>query len=124
MKKILLISVSLIFSLSLMAKDKPSLFYRSLEFSFVAGQIGDTFTTYKCLETGNGIERNSIVRSYLNNKPLTIAITTVSAYVVLKLMRTIRKKNRPIASISLAVLSIAVWCVVGNNTVVLRRLRG
>jgi len=110
-------------SLPLISKNNHDIFYHGLEFSLVSGFVTDTYTTYKCLDTGKCIETNPISKLYIHNKPLTFIITGISSYVIIALNRAMRKDCKWLSTVTMIVLNTIVWKTVIHNFKVLKEFK-
>jgi uncharacterized membrane protein len=110
-----LFAIILILSAPLLATEKPSRFYKSMELVFIGTQVADIASTYHALGRGGTEEGNPIARAIIGSKPATIAFKAIGSYAVLSLLRSMRKKNKTVAVLTLIVLNAGFGYVAYRN---------
>lgn len=105
----------LIFPLFLFPDQGPSLFYKSMEKSFIGIQVADIASTYYLIHKGYAEESNPMVASYINKPFIVIGIKAALTVGVLTICRKTRKQYRFVATVALIALNALGSYVIYNN---------
>lgn len=96
------------------ASNQSSWFYTGLEANYVLLNTADVITTFYGLAHG-AQEANPIANSFIQNRPVTLALKTTLTIGTLWGLRQVRKESRVVATVTLGALNVLYGLVVANN---------
>ena len=88
--------------------------YNTLAANYILLNTVDLLMTYHTIENG-AIEKNPLLRSFIDNKPVIIGLKAGMTCGVLFTLSKVKRHHKTIACLSLGLLNIIYGIVVSNN---------